>query len=118
MSQTPVTLIAAFTIRDVETYRVYEKGFFPLLKKHGGSFITFDDAPITLEGTAPGKRVVLFSFPSEAAARRWYEDPEYQQLSEHRRAATEASFLAMVHGSQLRDSHRLDHAVVDVPASA
>lgn len=97
MTETPVTLIAAFTIRDAETYGLYAKGFFPLLKKHGGRFITYDDAAVTLEGTPPGGRFVMFRFPSEEAARRWYNDPEYQTLSEHRRASTDASFLTMVH---------------------
>lgn len=97
MTETPVTLIAAFTIHDAETYALYAKGFFPLLKKHGGRFITYDDAAVTLEGTPPGGRIVMFRFPSEEAARRWYNDPEYQALSEHRRASTDASFLTMVH---------------------
>lgn len=97
MTETPVTLIAAFTISDEETYSRYAKGFFPLLKKHGGQFLTFDDAAITLEGTHPGGRVVMFSFPNEVAARRWYNDPEYQRLSEYRRASTAANFLTIVH---------------------
>lgn len=102
MNDTPVTMIAAFTIRDAETYSLYAKGFFPLLKKHGGSFITYDDAAVTLEGIAPGGRFVMFRFPSEEAARRWYNDPEYQKLSEHRRASTDAKFLTMVHESVLK----------------
>lgn len=97
MNDTPVTLIAAFTIHDTETYALYAKGFFPLLKKHGGRFITYDDTAVTLEGTHPGGRLVMFRFPSEAAARCWYNDPEYQKLSEHRRASTDANFLTMVH---------------------
>ncbi len=84
-------------------FRTYEKGFFPLLKKHGGSFITCDDDPITLEGVAPREdRMVIFTFPSEAAARGWYDDPEYQALSEHRRAGTRLEFLTMVHGLPTR----------------
>jgi NAD(P)H-dependent flavin oxidoreductase YrpB (nitropropane dioxygenase family) len=30
--------------------------------------------------------MIIFRFPSEAQARAWYADPEYQVLSEHRRA--------------------------------
>ena len=41
---TQVYMIANLKIEDAETYRKYEKGFFPILKKHGGSFITYDDA--------------------------------------------------------------------------
>ena len=42
---------------------------------------------------------LLRKYPySEAAARAWYDDPDYQQLSEHRRASTDLKFLTMVHG--------------------
>lgn len=99
MSTTPAFVIANFTVSDADTYRKYEKGFFPILKKHGGEFITYDDKTMTLEGPAPRKgRVVLFKFPSEQAALGWYNDPEYQALSEHRRAGTSLEFITLIHG--------------------
>ncbi len=98
MSDMPVTMIANLVVHDADRYREYEKGFFPILKKHGGSFQTFDDATVTLEGTTPPEgRIVLFRFPSEAAARAWVEDPDYQALSEHSRAGTTLVHLTMVH---------------------
>lgn len=98
MAETGVYLIANLVIQDADRYRQYEKGFFPILKKHGGSFVTFDDKTTTFEGEAPPPgRLVIFRFPSEAAAKAWYDDPEYQALSEHRRAATSLKFLTMVH---------------------
>jgi uncharacterized protein (DUF1330 family) len=98
MADTGVLLIANLTIHDPNAYRVYERGFFPLLKRHGGSFLTFDDGPETLEGEAPPEgRIVIFRFPSEAAARKWYDDPDYQALSEHRRSSTKLRFLTLVH---------------------
>ena len=98
MSDLPVYMIANLVVEDAERYREYEKGFFPILKKHGGSFVTFDDAPITLEGATPRKgRMIIFRFPSEAAAKTWFDDPEYQALSEHRRAGTTLDFLTIVH---------------------
>ena len=39
----PVHFIAHFTVTDAEGYRVYEKGFFPILREHGGRFVTYDD---------------------------------------------------------------------------
>lgn len=99
MSDVPVYMIANLVVEDAERYRQYEKGFFPILKKHGGSFHTFDDAILTLEGDTPPKgRIVIFQFPSEAAARAWYDDPDYQTLSEHRRVGTRLVHLTMVHG--------------------
>lgn len=99
MSDTNAYIIANFTVHGPDQYHQYEKGFFPILKKHGGEFITFDDNSRTLEGANPLEgRVVLFKFPSEQAALDWYKDPEYQALSEYRRAGTELNFLTLVHG--------------------
>lgn len=99
MADTPVYIVGNFLVHDAQTYRIYEKGFFPILKKHGGEFITYDDNAVTFEGSKPRQgRVVMFKFPSEAAAKAWYADPDYQAISEHRRAGTELEFLTMVHG--------------------
>ena len=99
MSDIPVFMVANLTVNDVDEYHNYEKGFFPILKRHGGEFLTFDDSADTLEGTAPlNGRIILFKFPSEAAARSWWEDSDYQELSQHRRRGTNTHFLTMVHG--------------------
>jgi uncharacterized protein (DUF1330 family) len=96
-SDRPVYMLANLVVQDASEYRNYEKGFFPLLKRYGGEFLTFDDSPVTLEGVAPRPgRVVIFKFRSEANARRWYADPDYQALSAHRRAATRLEFLTLV----------------------
>ena len=98
MSDLPVYMLANLVVEDADRYRQYEKGFFPILKKHGGSFVTYDDAPVTLEGSAPPEgRLIIFRFPSESAAQGWFDDPDYQALSEHRRAGTRLNFLTMVH---------------------
>ena len=87
MEEVKVYLIANLQIHDADRYREYEKGFFPILKKHGGEFITFDDNIINVEGDKPMEgRIILFSFPSAKHAEEWYSSSEYQALSEHRRA--------------------------------
>jgi uncharacterized protein (DUF1330 family) len=99
MSDAPVYAVVNLTVTDAPVYRQYEKGFFSLLKKYGGEFVTYDDAAFTLEGISPRSgRMIIFKFPSEAQARAWYADPEYQALSEHRRAGTRLEFLTMVRG--------------------
>ena len=95
----PAFLIANLKIEDPDGYREYERGFFPLFKRHGGEYLTFDDAPDTLEGEAPREgRMIVGRFPSEAAARAFYDDPDYQALSDHRRGATRLEFLTIVRG--------------------
>ena len=98
MSDTTVYMLANLHVKDAEEYRKYEKGFFPILKKYQGSFITYDDHPDTLEGLAPREgRMVLFSFPSEELAKSWFNDPDYQALSEHRLAGAPLQFLTLLH---------------------
>ncbi len=100
MSDVPVYIIANLVPDESHGgYRTYEKGFFPILKRFGGSFITYDDNTKHLEGSEPRTgRMIIFQFPSEAIAQAWYDDPEYQALSEHRRAGAELKSLTIVHG--------------------
>jgi len=42
--------------------------------------------------------VIIFSFPSEELARKWWADTEYQELSEFRRQGTVTKSLSMVKG--------------------
>lgn len=104
MSDIPVYMIANLVVSDADEYRKYEKGFFPILKRFGGEFVTFDDKHEHLEGTDSVEgRVIIFSFPSEQAAKDWYKDGEYQALSEYRRAGTTLKSLTLVHGLPPRD---------------
>ena len=94
MDEVKVYMVANLQIHDAERYREYEKGFFPILKKHGGEFITYDDNIINVEGDNYVKgRVIIFSFPNEAAADKWYNDPEYQEISKYRREATTTQLI-------------------------
>jgi uncharacterized protein (DUF1330 family) len=100
LSETPVYLVAnIFEISDRETYGIYESGFMPLLKKHGGELVSVDENSESLEGeNALRGRMVILRFPNEASAKAWHTDPDYQALAEHRRAASNLNFLQMVRG--------------------
>ena len=99
MADAPAFVLANFSIHDAEEYRKYEKSFFPILKRHGGEFLTYDDSTFHLEGDVSTEgRMVLFKFPSEQAAKDWYKDPEYQKISEYRRGGTHLKFLTLLHG--------------------
>ena len=89
MSDFEIIAIANLEITDADEYRKYEKGFFSILKKYNGSFITYDDAPEHKEGDIPLKgRVILFGFLTQEDASNWFNDPEYQELSKFRRDGT------------------------------
>jgi|TARA_B110000495_G_C22912354_1_gene532823 uncharacterized protein (DUF1330 family) len=99
MSDVEVYMIANLVVEDANEYRKYEKGFFPILKKFGGEFVTFDDRHENFEGEFPLEgRVIIFKFPSEELAKQWYNDDDYQSLSEFRRAGTTLKSITMVHG--------------------
>jgi len=100
MEDVKVYIVVNLEINDADTYRKYEKGFFGFLKKYEGEFITYDDSFENLEGEEPlkGGRVIIFSFPSEELARKWWADTEYQELSEFRRQGTVTKSLSMVKG--------------------
>lgn len=99
MTDVTVYMIVNLEVTNEEEYRKYEKGFFPILKRFGGEFVTFDDKQETFEGTSPvSGRSIIFKFPNEQAARDWYADEDYQALSEFRRAGTTLHHLTMVRG--------------------
>ncbi|MCX7179361.1 MAG: DUF1330 domain-containing protein [Proteobacteria bacterium] len=99
MADTPVFIVVNLIVKDAAAYRQYEKGFFPILKRYGGEFVTYDDASHHFEGDAPRTgRMIIFKFPSEEKAKSWYADPDYQALSAHRRLGTKLEFLTLVRG--------------------
>ena len=82
MIEVPVYVIANIVIKDPDTYKKYEKGFFPILKKYEGQFITYDDNIGQFEGSSEvSGRVILFCFPNENLADQWYSSDEYKELS-------------------------------------
>ena len=97
MSESPVHFIAHFTINDADKYRVYEKGFFPILKAHNGTFVTYDDNVTVLEGEPEAGRTVVIRFESEAACMTWWNSPEYRELAAHRHAGTTTHSISIVH---------------------
>ena len=43
----------------------------------GGRLLAADECPVVLEGTLERDKVVLLSFPDEAAYREWAESPDH-----------------------------------------
>lgn len=82
-------------VHDPSTYDLYTAGWLDVWKQHSNDaeVIAVDDDPIVSEGKWPSFRTVIMRFPSEAAFHAWYQSPEYQDLVEHRRAASTASFV-------------------------
>ena len=97
MENIKVFVMANIIITDADEYKNYEKGFFPILKKHNGIFLTYDDNHKHKEGVKKLEgRAILFGFPSQQDADNWFEDPEYQTLSEHRKKGTKTQFITFI----------------------
>jgi uncharacterized protein (DUF1330 family) len=93
----PAYFIAHITVDDVDGYRQYEKGFFPVLKPYGARFITYDDNVTVLEGEREGGRTILIEFPSDAVLMEWWNSPEYVELAKLRIASCTTHSVSVVH---------------------
>jgi len=99
----PVHFIAHLSVNDADRYRIYEKGFFPILTAHGGRFVTYDDNVIELEGERPGGRTVIIHFDSEEELMGWWNSEDYQALAEHRKASCTTHSVSVIHPLPPRD---------------
>lgn len=80
-----------FTNRDA--YAHYQSRFMEVMRQFKGRLLAADEAPQVLEGSWDRDKVVLMSFPDEAAFREWAFSPQYQEISKDRKAGAEAIVL-------------------------
>ena len=76
----PAYLIVKTEIRDAEKIQGYLAGAPPLIAKHGGRYLVRGGAQEVLEGDPDQRRTVVLEFPTMAAARALFDDPEYQEV--------------------------------------
>lgn len=94
----PAYVVATMTIHDPETYRKYTALTPPLVKRHGGRFLTRGDAVETAEGEPFTERMVILEFPSRKHVADWLADPDYVAASKFRHAASTARLLVQEGG--------------------
>jgi len=90
-----VYAVARVTITDPETYAAYGAGFMAAFTPFGGKVLSVDEAPEVIEGVWPCTRTVLLEFPSKAVMKAWYASPAYQDLVQHRYAASQADIVLL-----------------------
>ena len=88
-----VYLIAQINIHDRTTYAKYASGFMDIFTRYRGRILSVDEAPRVIEGEWRYTRTVLIEFPSEDQALSWYNSREYQDLAQHRFAASDANVV-------------------------
>lgn len=89
----PVHLVIHGTITDQEKLDAYLAQAFPTLPSEGFRVLAIDDAPQTIEGEAPGKRLVIVEADSEERFQAWYNSPEYQTVRQLRLDGSEGFAL-------------------------
>jgi uncharacterized protein (DUF1330 family) len=80
--------VANYTITNQAQYQEYLAAVGPSLTAHGAERIVVDRDCDLLEGPA-GQVTVVLRFATKAAAKAWYESPEYQAIRHLRTDNTE-----------------------------
>ncbi len=80
--------VANYTITNQAEYSQYIAAVGPILKAHGAENVVIDRDCEMLEGAA-GQVTVVLRFATKAAARAWYDSPDYQAIVHMRTDNTE-----------------------------
>ncbi|WP_374448013.1 DUF1330 domain-containing protein [Stella sp.] len=91
-------VIASVEVQDPATYETYRSQVLATVEKHGGRFLVRGGRAEQKEGAWTPGRIVVLEFPSLAAARGWYESPEYAPLAALRQSASRTDILLIVEG--------------------
>jgi uncharacterized protein (DUF1330 family) len=88
-----VYAIAQLRFTDRAVYDRYQARFMEVFGRHTGMLLAADESPKVVEGQWDREKVVLMSFPDEAAFRGLVQSPEYQEISKDRRAGADTVVL-------------------------
>ena len=81
----PAYLIANIDILNPEGYEQYRSRSRPIVEHFGGRFLVRGGDVESLEGAVGVRRMVVIEFTSRAAARTFYDSPDYQTILPFRR---------------------------------
>jgi uncharacterized protein (DUF1330 family) len=88
-----VYAIAQLRFTDRAAYDRYQIRFMDVFRRYQGTLLAADESPQLIEGAWDRDKVVLMSFPDEAAFRLWSESSEYQEISKDRRSGADTVVL-------------------------
>ncbi len=91
----PVYYIISYDIIDAEVFATYGPKVIPYVSKFGGEVLASDTNGITVEGS-PKQMNAIIKFPSEDAALKCYNDPEYAPIKAIRMRSTTNNTLVLV----------------------
>jgi uncharacterized protein (DUF1330 family) len=88
-------VIVDMEITDPQRYDGYRALAGPAVEAGGGRYLARGGATEVLEGDRVPNRIVILEFPDLAAARAWYDSPQYAEARAARDGAAIGSFIAV-----------------------
>jgi uncharacterized protein (DUF1330 family) len=88
-----VYVIAQLTITDRTAYNRYQSRFMEVMSHYKGRVLAADENPKVIEGQWDREKLVLLSFPDEAAFQEWADSSAYQEIAKDRKAGSTAVVL-------------------------
>jgi uncharacterized protein (DUF1330 family) len=89
--------VVELEITNMDAMSPYREAVGATLTQYGGRFLVRGGATELIEGGPEPKRIVILEFPDTAAAKRWYNSPEYQKILPNR-LANSTSRVILVEG--------------------
>src|SRR5690349_8929373 len=96
------------SVHDLKRLEAYWKASGPTLAGRGAKLLSLYTPFATLESMGPLEGIVLIEFPDMAAAKAWYESPDYQKAKQHRDGASDGEVF-IVDGGSVALEERLAH---------
>jgi uncharacterized protein (DUF1330 family) len=90
-------IVAHLRVTDSEAFEAYRARVPDVIRRYSGRYLIRGGRVQPLEGDWPVERLVVLEFDSVAAARAFYDSPEYAELIPLRQAGSEGT-LAIVEG--------------------
>jgi uncharacterized protein (DUF1330 family) len=88
-----VYAIAQLTITNRTAYNRYQSRFMEVMSHYKGRVLAADENPKVIEGQWDREKLVLLSFPDEAAFQEWADSSAYQEIAKDRKAGSTAVVL-------------------------
>jgi len=88
-----VYVIVQLKMTDRAAYDRYQAQFLDVFRKFNGRLLSADENPAVLEGSWDRDKLILMSFPDEAAFRAFADSPEYLEISKDRKAGAQGIVL-------------------------
>ena len=95
----PAYLLVQGQVTDREGFKAYSAALPPIYRKYGGEYLALVPAAAVdvAEGAVEDRSIVLARFPSKAAARAFWDSPEYA-AAKKLRAGKGTFFVTILEG--------------------